>query len=96
MAKRQSEREVLRIARKRYERAITAEATNRGAALDDLKFKNGDQWDESAKARRLAERRPCLTVNKMKTFVHQVTNDQRQNRPSISVSQRFRLLASRH
>jgi hypothetical protein len=32
------------------------------------------------------EKRPCLTINKMKTFVHQITNDQRQNRPAINVS----------
>ena len=29
--------------------------------------------------------RPCLTVNRLPQFVRQVTNDQRQNRPSIKI-----------
>ncbi|TFH41050.1 MAG: hypothetical protein E4H01_15540, partial [Lysobacterales bacterium] len=71
---------------KRFQRAETAEGPNRLMAVDDLKFKSGDQWPEQIKAQRVLEKRPCLTINKMKTFVHQITNDQRQNRPSINVS----------
>ena len=71
---------------KRFARAEQKEAENRTQALDDLKFKSGDQWPAAIKASRTIEKRPCLTVNKMKTFVHQITNDQRQNRPSINVS----------
>src|SRR5512135_2075079 len=71
---------------KKFGRAETAEAKNRQNGLDDLKFKNGDQWPESIKADRTTQKRPCLTINKMKTFVHQITNDQRQNRPAIGVS----------
>lgn len=76
----------LSMARKRFARAAQAESTNRKDAVDDLKFKKGDQWPEQVKSSRTLEKRPCLTVNKMKPFVHHITNDQRQNRPSISVS----------
>lgn len=71
---------------KMFNRAEAHEAKNRQQGLDDLKFKNGDQWPEAIKADRTTNKRPCLTINKMKTFVHQITNDQRQNRPAIGVS----------
>lgn len=71
---------------KLFNRAESRESANRQEALDDLKFKKGDQWPEWAKATRTIDKRPCLTINKMKTFVHQITNDQRQNRPAINVS----------
>jgi hypothetical protein len=72
--------------RKRMERAIAAESENRKAALDDRKFKKGDQWPSEVVAQRNLDKRPCLTINKLPTFVHQITNDQRQNRPSINIS----------
>src|SRR5882672_2492268 len=71
---------------KQFNKAESAESLNRQRALDDLKFKAGDQWPEAIRANRTIEKRPCLTINKMKTFVHQITNDQRQNRPAINVS----------
>ena len=71
---------------KKFNRAEAHEAKNRQLGLEDLKFKNGDQWPEAIKADRTTSKRPCLTINKMKTFVHQITNDQRQNRPAIGVS----------
>lgn len=78
--------ELLARMRKRFDRCISAEKDNRTDALDDIKFKAGDQWPAGTRAEREAERRPILTINKMKTFVHQVTNDQRQNRPAINIS----------
>ena len=81
-----SDEEFLRRARKRFDRAVSAESVNRKEAVEDLRFKKGDQWPESIRADRTIQKRPCLTINKMKTFVHQITNDQRQNRPAINVS----------
>lgn len=78
--------EFLTTARKRWERCAAAESDDRTMAVDDLRFKNGEQWPEQIRASRTAEKRPCLTINKMKTFVHQITNDQRQNRPAINVT----------
>lgn len=81
-----ADQKIIERAKKRFEAAISAESDNRQMALEDLRFKAGDQWDPGIKARRNAEMRPCITTNKIKTFVHQITNDQRQNRPSIHVT----------
>lgn len=78
--------ELLARMRKRFDRCVSAESENRKAALDDLKFKSGEQWPADTAAIRQAEKRPMLTINKIPTFVHQITNDQRQNRPSINIS----------
>lgn len=72
--------------RKRMEKAISAESENRKSGLDDKLFKAGDQWPKEIQAQRNLDKRPCLTINKLPTFVHQIVNDQRQNRPSISIS----------
>lgn len=71
---------------KRFARAEAAEAINRKNALDDLLFRSGEQWPEDIKASRTIDKRPCLTINKVNTFVHQITNEQRQNRPAINIS----------
>ncbi len=71
---------------KRMDKAIAAESENRKAGLDDRKFKAGDHWPANVTAQRNLDNRPCLTINKIPTFVHQITNDQRQNRPSINIS----------
>src|SRR6185369_15523493 len=71
-------------ARKRFEACIGANSEDRREALEDWKFRNGQQWDDTAK--RIRGDRPMLTINKTNTFVHQITNDQRQNRPSIDIS----------
>jgi hypothetical protein len=80
------EQDVLERARKNMDRAIQAEGDNRKAALDDLKFYKGDQWPADVQAQRNFDQRPCLTINKLPTFIHQITNDVRQNRPAINVS----------
>ena len=49
---------------KRFARCEEAEQSNRSNALDDLKFKSGDQWPESIKAARAVEKRPCLTITR--------------------------------
>jgi hypothetical protein len=72
--------EILEEARKRFKQAYDAESKNRELALDDIKFRNGDQWDEAVKSQRQAENRPCLTINKLEQRVDQVTGDQRMNR----------------
>jgi hypothetical protein len=82
----ESDEDILGRIRKRFERCVGWEAENRKAALEDLKFKAGDQWPADVATQRNTDRRPCMTVNKIPTFIHQVTNDQRQNRPSIDVS----------
>lgn len=80
------DQEVLERIRKRMERCIAAESDNRKAAVEDRKFKAGEQWPADVMAQRNTDKRPCLTVNRMKTFVHQVTNPARENRPQINLS----------
>lgn len=77
---------ILERAIKRFDRIITAEADGRKAGLEDLKFLAGDQWPAGEKSRRETDKRPCLTINKLPSFVNQVTNDLRQNRPTIMVA----------
>lgn len=72
--------------RKRMSLCVKKESANRKAALEDRKFKAGDQWPADVAAQRNTDHRPCLTINQMPTFVNQVTNDQRQNRPAINFS----------
>lgn len=76
---------LLKEARERLQLCIDAEKDNRVDALDDLRFGAGKQWPEDMKRNRDIEGRPCLTINKLPAFLHQVTNDQRQNRPSIKI-----------
>lgn len=78
--------ELLEVAKKRFQLAVEAESEQRKDALDDLEFRAGHQWDDKIKSDRQVEGKPCLTINKIVQSVHQVTNDQRQNRPSIKVN----------
>lgn len=88
--------ELLATMRKRFSLAIDAYADNRDDQLDDLKFYAGSptnqwQWPADVLATRGAVQgqtinaRPCLTINKLPQHVKQVTNDQRQNRPTGKV-----------
>lgn len=84
--KKSSAKDVLAVMRERFDLAAAAEADSRDAELDDLKFLSGDQWPTEIKMAREADHRPCITTNTLPQFRRQVTNDQRQNRPSIKVS----------
>ncbi len=76
---------LLREARENRRKAVDAERENRIAALDDLRFVNGEQWPAELKNARDAEGRPCLTINRLPSFIDRVVGDQRQGRPSIKV-----------
>jgi len=87
---------VLATARSRLDMAISALSESREDEIDDLKFYAGSpdnrwQWPADVLATRGAVQgqtinaRPCLTINKLPQHVRQVTNDQRQNRPSGKV-----------
>jgi hypothetical protein len=88
--------EILSTARDRMNIAISAYSESREDELDDLRFYAGSpdnhwQWPSDVLATRGAVQgqsinaRPCLTINKLPQHVRQVTNDQRQNRPSGKV-----------
>lgn len=82
----QTDAEIIAAAKAHLASSITAEGDQRDEALTDLRFLCADQWPEKAKRERELSGRPALTINKLPTFLHQVTNDQRQNVPSIKVS----------
>lgn len=77
---------IIEIAKQRFQLAVDAEKRIRDEALEDLKFRAGEQWPDDVKISRDQDRRPCLTINRLPQFIRQITNDQRQNRPSIKVS----------
>jgi hypothetical protein len=88
--------ESLATMRHRFQMAMSAYSESREDELDDLRFMagspdNGWQWPADILATRgsvqgqTINARPCLTINKLPQHVHQVTNEQRQNRPSGKV-----------
>ena len=78
--------DILQQAREAFQLCMDAEAENRAEALDDLRFaKLGQQWPQNVQRKRETEGRPCLTVNRLPSFIRQVVNDARQNKPAITV-----------
>ena len=71
-------------AREKFKRAAEWEEDNRACAIDDIKFARlGEQWDETVAKARQDQRRPCLTLSEFNSFIRQVVNEARANRPSI-------------
>lgn len=62
-----------------------AEGENRRLALEDTRFRDGQQWPAEVTNSRALEQRPCLTINKTDSYCTQVENEQRQQRPRIKV-----------
>lgn len=81
--KKTDEGEICRTALERYNRWKEREQENIDAAYEDLSFYAGEQWPDDVVKERKG--RPVLTVNRLPQFVHQVTGDMRQKRPSIKV-----------
>ena len=90
------QKDMLATMRDRMTIAISAYSDSRADELDDLKFMAGNpdnqyQWPADVLGTRGAVQgqtinaRPCLTINKLPQHVRQVTNEQRQNRPTGKV-----------
>lgn len=62
-----------------------ADGFNRANAVQDIKFAAGEQWPVETQNSRNIEARPCLTINKIDSYIRQVTNQQRMQRPRIKV-----------
>jgi hypothetical protein len=78
--------EFLATARARFTYAAAQEAEIRSEARIDLTYLAGDQWSKDARKQREEENRPCLTFNKLPTFVQSVANECRQNKPQPKVN----------
>jgi len=77
------QKKTLELALARFSDCVDAEKDDRLLALDDMKFKHGDQWPDKVKADREEDDRPCLVMNRTARFVKHVVNDIRQIRPAI-------------
>ena len=75
---------IVQVALKRYKLAIEATETLRTHQKEDGDFYAGEQWDEEAKVQRKG--RPMLVINKLPGACRQITNEERQNRPSIKIN----------
>jgi len=86
-ADKKADEKILRLARDTFKRASEREQDTRLEGLDDLKFARlGEQWPDAIRRQREIDGRPCLTINKMPSFIRQVVNDARQNKPAITVN----------
>lgn len=79
---------VLATAKERFEYALSSSSDNRVKAKEDKRFAAASpddpwQWETLDVETRKTQQRPTLTINKMPQHIRQVTNDIRQNRPSI-------------
>lgn len=91
--KKQSEADekLVQEAHKRFERCQSSESEFRELFRKDLRFAHGDsdngyQWDQDVYSARMLDKRPCLTINKTKQHNRQITNQARENKPSVRVS----------
>ena len=64
-------------------KASDAESTDRSEQLEDLKFSLGDQWVQQMQNQRTNDHRPWFTLNETDTYIRQVSNQMRQQRPRI-------------
>jgi hypothetical protein len=78
--------DALKLAKEQFEESCEGGDFNRAAAEEDIRFAQlGEQWPKDVAATRMAEGRPCLTINRLPAFIRQVTNEIRQNRAGVKV-----------
>jgi hypothetical protein len=80
-----SEAEFLADMRRKFYDDIQYDRLNREAAIEDLRFMVGDQWDDYVRQRREAARKPVLTVNRLPAFVAQIVGARRMNETTIKI-----------
>lgn len=82
----------LATARKRFAAAAEDEKDLRAKFIEDLKFASpdgDDQWDPQLKTQRRMAGRPAMAFPRCHTFVQQVSNEARQNKPQIKFAPRL-------
>ena len=85
MALSKADRKLIETAVKRLKIAVEADSHNRTAAVEDLRFSNGEQWDSKERKRRADKGRPALTLNFLPKFIDQVVGDMLHACPSIKL-----------
>ena len=82
----------LATARRRFDIAVEEEKDLRLKFLSDLRFASpdgDDQWEPEIKLQRQQAGRPAMAFPRCHTFVQQVSNEARQQKPSIKISSRL-------
>ena len=64
------------LARERFMQVQTSEARQRERERREQRFASGRQWEDALQVQRRQDNRPCLTMNRIPQFLHQVTNEQ--------------------
>lgn len=84
--------EILEQAKDRFKRAYDFESDFRPQYLEDVKFAAGDpdnhwQWPSEVYNARVSDtsKKPTMTVNVVQGMVFSITNDFRQNMPSVAI-----------
>lgn len=78
---------IIQMAMDLFEDSQDGSNYNRIEAEEDIRFARlSEQWPKDIKQTREDDKRPCLTINKLPSFIRQVVNDARQNRPGIKVA----------
>jgi hypothetical protein len=84
-----SDSDLLRLAREQFAESESAESDARREAKEDIRIYEGiGIWDGRLRAAREGDpkgARPCLTISDLPPRVRQITNDVRQNKPSIKI-----------
>jgi hypothetical protein len=81
-----ADEEFLTLARQRFHTVADSESQMRTEQIIDQRFMASEQWPDVVKADRDQDGRPCLTINRLPVFKSQVTNQQRQAKPSIQIN----------
>ncbi len=79
---------VVKEAQERFELCNKREAYARRLYDEDFRFANGDadngyQWNNEDRNARAGDRRPCLTINKVRQHNFNIINEAKQNKPAI-------------
>jgi len=77
--------DILSSAISQFDESYRLEFDNRRDAEMTSQFIDGNQWPETMKDSRRAQRRPCLTINKLRKYILQVLGELQQNRPGLKV-----------
>lgn len=81
---------IVQEAKDRFKKCMDWESDFRRLFLADVKFVNGDsdngwQWPDDLRKDREKNKRPALTINKTAQYCALITNNARQNKPSVNI-----------
>lgn len=80
------EKDIIKDALDQFRESWEGGSYNRDRYEEDIRFARlGDQWPDAIRKLRQEEGRPALTINRLPSFIRQVVNDARQNKPAVTV-----------